>query len=125
MYNKFFRIKKKGFKFYLLKMACPECGSVFLTLVANKIDYKFEPNFETSFLNNKSFYHEHDFNQRISIWRCSNNHEFEISRLKPCIACTEQKQYESFLERIKVPSSSSDGYPLIFSNSFQPPPAIM
>lgn len=105
-------------------MVCPKCNSNSVVLVCNKIEYKFEPNYEITFLNGKSFHHEHDFNPRTSIWKCSNGHEYEISVLKPCIACNEQKQYESFLERIK-PISSSDSCPLIFSNSFQPPPEIM
>lgn len=118
-------LQKNKFCLIYFAMSCFICKSPCLDLVNHLVQYEMEPLIEEIVFEDRVFRHDHDFNERISIWKCSNNHEFKRSGRKPCLGCLEQRQYESHLQRIKPVQNNSDSCPLIFSNSFEPPPAIM
>lgn len=71
-------------------MPCPECHSISWIFVDLYVEYREEPySFQEGIIN-----HIHDFNPRVSIWRCENGHEFQRSGILPCKGC--------MLERIEA-----------------------
>jgi len=52
------------------------------------------------------FNHEHDPNPRVGTWRCGNGHEYQSRGLRPCIACTLERQANIKAEQQRLSNSN-------------------
>lgn len=93
---------------------CLVCLDTTSTAVSSHIEYVSEVcSFEE-----QGIKHEHDFNPRVTVWRCQNGHEFTLKGVKRCTGCMLERELNSKRSREQAASVSRPRAPAVPYNIF-------